>query len=92
MACIKPIMIVNGDSRVINKLETSLTDDARVVIYDCHMFIVLGTGLHLKYRTRLQRLTKDKYKLLTTLRFYLLQTRQLNKGQSINYKREKKVL
>ncbi len=36
----KPIMIVNDDSRVVHKLETSLIDDARVVIYDCHMFIV----------------------------------------------------
>jgi len=30
----KHITIVNDDSRVINKLETSLTDDARVIIYD----------------------------------------------------------
>ncbi len=37
--------IVNDDSRVINKLEASLTDDARVVIYDCHMFTVEATGL-----------------------------------------------
>ena len=36
--------IVNDDSGVINKLETSLTDDARVVIYDRHMFIVQATG------------------------------------------------
>ncbi len=36
--------IVNDDSRVINKLKTSLTDDARVVIYDRHMFIVQATG------------------------------------------------
>ena len=28
--------IVNDDSRVVNKLEASLTDDARVVIYDRH--------------------------------------------------------
>ncbi len=54
MACIKPIMMVNNFSRIINKLETSLTDNARVIIHDCHMFIVLGTGLHLKYLTRLQ--------------------------------------
>ncbi len=40
----KPMTIVNDDSRVINKLEASLTDDARVVIYDCHMFIVQATG------------------------------------------------
>jgi hypothetical protein len=37
------MMIVNDDSRVINKLETSLTDDTRVVIYDRHMFIVQAT-------------------------------------------------
>jgi hypothetical protein len=36
--------IVNDDSRVINNLEPSLTDDARVVNYDCHMFIVQATG------------------------------------------------
>ncbi len=36
----KPMMTVNDDSRVVNKLETSLTDDARVVLYDRHMFMV----------------------------------------------------
>ncbi len=41
----KPMMIVNDDSRVINKLEASLTDNARVVIYACHMFIVQATEL-----------------------------------------------
>jgi hypothetical protein len=35
--------IINDDSRVVNKLEASLTDDARVVIYNCHMFIVQAT-------------------------------------------------
>jgi hypothetical protein len=35
----KPMMIVNDDSRVVNKLEASLTDNARVVIYNRHMFI-----------------------------------------------------
>ncbi len=39
------MMIVIDDSRVINKLEASLTDDARIVIYDRHMFIVQATGL-----------------------------------------------
>ena len=33
------MMIVNGNSGNVNKLGASLTDDARVVIYDCHMFI-----------------------------------------------------
>jgi len=28
---------------VIIRLETSLTDNARVIIYDCHMFIVQAT-------------------------------------------------
>jgi hypothetical protein len=32
--------IINDDSRVINKLEASLTDDVRVIIYDRQMFIV----------------------------------------------------
>ncbi len=39
------MMIVNEDSRVITKLGTSLTDDARVIIYDRHMFIVQATGI-----------------------------------------------
>ena len=39
----KPMMIVNDDSRVVNKLEASLTDDARVVIYNRQMFIVQAT-------------------------------------------------
>jgi hypothetical protein len=39
----KPITIVNDNSNVINKLETSLTDYARVVNYDRHMFIVQAT-------------------------------------------------
>jgi hypothetical protein len=41
----KPMMIVNDDSRVINKLETPLTEDAREVRYDCHMFVVQATEL-----------------------------------------------
>ncbi len=36
--------IVNDDSKVINKLEASLTDDARVVIYDRYMFIAQATA------------------------------------------------
>jgi hypothetical protein len=37
------MMTINDDSRVISNLETLLTDDARVVIYNCHMFIILAT-------------------------------------------------
>jgi hypothetical protein len=42
----KPMMIVNDDARVVNKLEASLTDDTRVIIYDHHMFIVQATGVY----------------------------------------------
>jgi hypothetical protein len=38
------MMIVNDDSRVVIKLEASLTDNARVVIYDRLVFIVQATG------------------------------------------------
>ncbi len=38
-------MIVNDDSS-INELETSLIDDPRVIIYDCHMVIVQATVEH----------------------------------------------
>jgi hypothetical protein len=37
--------IINDYSRVVNKLEASLTDDARVATYNCHMFIVQATAL-----------------------------------------------
>jgi hypothetical protein len=49
-----PIMIVNDDSSVINKLETSLIDDARVVIYDHNMFIVQARGSMLENVLHLQ--------------------------------------
>jgi hypothetical protein len=39
----KHVMIVNYTSSGVNKLKTSLNDDAGVVIYDCHMFIVQAT-------------------------------------------------
>ncbi len=35
--------VINDDSRVITKHDNSLTNEARVVIYDCHMFIVQAT-------------------------------------------------
>jgi hypothetical protein len=36
-------MIISDDSSVINELETSLINDARVVIYDSRMLIVQAT-------------------------------------------------
>ncbi len=41
----KHTMIINYTFSIINKLEALLTDDARVIIYDRHMFIVLDIGL-----------------------------------------------
>ncbi len=38
-------MIVNYASSIVNKLEALLTDNARVVIYDHHVFIVQVIGL-----------------------------------------------
>ncbi len=40
----KPMMIVNDDSRVVNKLEASLAENDKVIIYDRHMFIVQATA------------------------------------------------
>ncbi len=63
----KPMTIVNDDSRGINKLEASLTDSARVIIYDHHMFIVQATsGLGiLLTNIRLQKkLARDKHSSL----------------------------
>jgi hypothetical protein len=40
----KHVTIANYASSGINKLKASLYDDARVVIYDHHMFIVQATG------------------------------------------------
>ncbi len=42
----KHITIINDDSSIINKIEDSLTDDARVIIYVLHMFIVEATGVN----------------------------------------------
>ncbi len=39
----KSMTIVKDDFRVINKLEALLTDNANIVIYDHHMFIVQAT-------------------------------------------------
>ncbi len=40
----KHVTIINYTSRGVNKLRASLNDDARVIIYDRHMFIVQATG------------------------------------------------
>ncbi len=40
----KHITVVNYDSSVINKCVASLSDDARVIIYDRHVFVVQATA------------------------------------------------
>ncbi len=40
----KHVTMVNYASSGVNKLKASLNDDARVVIYDHHVFIVQATG------------------------------------------------
>ncbi len=42
----KHITIINDDSSIVYKLETSLNDNAKVIIYDRHTFIVQDTGVH----------------------------------------------
>jgi hypothetical protein len=54
----KPMRIINDDSRVVYKLEASLTDDARVVIYNRHMFIVQATASGRGYRGVRHRQTR----------------------------------
>jgi hypothetical protein len=60
----KPMMIVNNDARIVNKLDASLTDDAKVIIYDCHMFIVQATGVilttfHFHYSLQMGPISKS---------------------------------
>jgi hypothetical protein len=40
----KQVTIVNDNSSTVSKLSSKLIDDARVVIYDCNMFIIQVTG------------------------------------------------
>ncbi len=63
--------IVNFASSGVNKLRATLNDDARVVIYDHHMFIVQATGayprvagLTRKHQNRLEMLVRDKHSSL----------------------------
>ncbi len=44
----KHIMIVNYNSTIDDKFGASLTDDARVIMYDRHMFIVQATDYGLQ--------------------------------------------
>jgi hypothetical protein len=57
----KHIMIVNYDSSIVSKLGASLTDDARIVIYNHYMFIVQATD-----STQVEHLTvpNPRYRIL----------------------------
>ncbi len=43
----KHITVVNYDSSIVNKCVASLSDDARVIIYDRHVFVVQATAVQL---------------------------------------------
>jgi hypothetical protein len=47
----KHTVIINYASSIVHKLEALLTDDARVVIYDRHVFIVQATNLSKEFVT-----------------------------------------
>jgi hypothetical protein len=73
----KPMAIVNDDSKVINKLEASLTDNARVIIYERHMFIVQSTGQ--KCLTMKNTLAYHDTELITAVKWLIAQG-QRSKG------------
>ncbi len=53
-------MIVNYTSSAINKLEALLTDNAKVIIYDRHVFTVQATGDSMVHRYVLKLLFCEK--------------------------------
>jgi hypothetical protein len=58
--------IVRDDARIINKLDASLTDDARVVIYERHMLIVQAAA----YLPSSSVTKKNIFKIETRAQFY----------------------
>jgi hypothetical protein len=62
--------IVNDDSRVVTELETSLTDDSKVIIYDHHMFIVQATDQRKSVKSFLNSLTHCKVALSCAVVLY----------------------
>ena len=69
--------IVIDDSRVINKLEASLTDNARVIIYDRRIFIVQAISLiklSLAWsRTRELQTNKNKNDVRVVMCFFIFE-------------------
>jgi hypothetical protein len=57
--------------KVINKLEASLIDDARVVIYNRHMFIVHATDLSVnESKTHLEEKKLKKLNFVTLIHIF----------------------
>ncbi len=52
-------MIVNDDSSIVSWLSFKLIDDPRVVIYDCHRFIILALGAKMHFCRKNWNLTKS---------------------------------
>jgi hypothetical protein len=77
----KPMPIVNYDSRVVNKLKTSLTGNARVVIYDHHLFIVQATER--RRQSIFIELTRGRNLLTTSYLKTALQQTKLQQGRKI---------
>jgi hypothetical protein len=65
------MMIINDDYRVITKLESSLTDDARVIIYNRHMFIVQATDVSKQWENLVFQHLLTFYKVRLTDSFSL---------------------
>jgi hypothetical protein len=52
---------INDDASIINKFEASLTDDARVVIYDRNMFIIQAAGFRILFWHKISKLSKSAF-------------------------------
>ncbi len=65
----KHVTIVNYDSNVINKFGASLSDDTRVIIFNCHMFKAQAIGLLFLYLLYLKHYCEktEKYNLCEVL-------------------------
>jgi len=63
----KSMTIVNDNARIINKLNASFTDDARVIIYDRQMFIVQAIGFTQPVNPTQPDLLSNNHRSQTTL-------------------------
>ncbi len=62
----KHVTIVNDDPSVVSNQSFKLIDDPRVVIYDCHRFIIQATGyLKMMHKTYYLKLKYQKWQGLS---------------------------